>query len=73
MDEIFWMKSLDVSLSAITFLDENFLMWSLSGMTFLDEMSGCRHFLGKCLNVVTFSDEISWMNVLMLRFLGCLG
>jgi hypothetical protein len=36
-DEIFWMKSLDVSLSAITFLDENVLMWSLSGISFLDE------------------------------------
>jgi hypothetical protein len=27
----------------------------------------------KCLDVVTFSDEISWMNDLMLKYLGCLG
>jgi hypothetical protein len=53
-DYISWMKSLDVSLSAIIFLDENFLMWSLSGMTFLDEMSGC--------SGITFLDEnvLTW-------------
>lgn len=37
LDEILWMKCLDVSLSAITFLDENVLTWSLSGISFLDE------------------------------------